>query len=47
MTHSFDTNNHFSNEKSYAVISQYSAKTRGKNISQIAEISVIMKIHCL
>ena len=44
MTHSFDTNsNYFSNEKLYAV----SQSIQCKNIGQIAEISVITKIHCL
>ena len=44
MTHSFDTNNYFLvTEKLYAVNQSIPCK----NIGQIAEISVITKIHCL
>ena len=45
MTHSFDTNSYYFlvTEKLYAV----NQSIHYKNIGQIAEFSVIMKIHCL
>ena len=44
MTHSFDTNSYFLvTEKLYAINHSIPCK----NIDQIAEFSVITKIHCL
>ena len=44
MTHSFDTNSYFLVTEKLCAVNQ---SIQCKNIGQIAELSVITKIHCL